>query len=172
VHWAGGHCTRTRITRPVARLEQLSYYPQLLSRVAALHEQGVGCRDIAQQLNVEGWRPAKRRETFNAPMVSSLLARQGLRSGSPKQRHGADLPDAPDEWLLADLAFELDMPSVTLFSWIRKGWVRARKVDQSGRSLWLIWADSAECERLRARRAAAQRWSRHVRVDETLQSSN
>lgn len=172
VHWAGGHRTRSRLIRPVARLEQLSYYPELLARVAALHEQGVGCRDIARQLNAEGWRPAKRRATFNAPMVSNLLARQGLRSGSPKQRHTADLPHAPDEWLLADLAFELDMPSVTLFSWIRKGWVRARKVHQSGRTLWLIWADSAECERLRARREAPQRWSRHVRVDDAPQSSN
>jgi hypothetical protein len=156
----------------VARLEQLSYYPKLLARVAALHEQGVGCRDIAERLNAEGWRPAKRRETFNAPMVSSLLARQGLRSGSPKQRHGADLPHAPDEWRLADLAFELDMPPVTLFTWIQKSWVRARKVDQSGRSLWLIWADSAECERLRARRGAPRRWSRHVRVDDASQSSH
>ncbi|MEA3275397.1 MAG: recombinase family protein [Pseudomonadota bacterium] len=172
VHWAGGHCTRSRLTRPVARLEQLSYYPELLARVAALHEQGVGCREIARQLNAEGWRPAKRRATFNAAMVSNLLARQGLRSSSPKQRHGADLPRAPDEWLLADLALALDMPSVTLFSWIRRGWVRARKVDQSGRSLWLIWADGAECERLRARRSAPQRWSRHVRVDDAPHSSN
>lgn len=172
VHWAGGHCTRTRVTRPVARLEQLSYYPELLARVAALHEQGVGCRESAKRLNAEGWRPAKRRETFTAAMVSNLLARQGLRSGSAKQRHGADLPHAPNEWLLADLAFELDMPSVTLFSWIRRGWVRARKVDQSGRSFWLIWADSAERERLRARRTAPRRWSRHRRVDDAPQSSN
>ncbi|UHD16432.1 hypothetical protein [Thiocapsa bogorovii] len=33
VHWIGGHRTRARLTRPVARLEQLSTYPELAARV-------------------------------------------------------------------------------------------------------------------------------------------
>jgi len=61
---------------------------------------------------------------------------------------------------------EIDMPPVTLFSWLRKGLVQARKLEHRGRSLWLIRADSSECERLRRRRAAPHRWSRHVRVDD------
>jgi hypothetical protein len=36
VHWIGGHRTRTHLVRPVARLEQLSYYPQLVARVLSL----------------------------------------------------------------------------------------------------------------------------------------
>jgi hypothetical protein len=36
VHWLGGHRTEATLIRPVARLEQLSYYPQLLARAAAL----------------------------------------------------------------------------------------------------------------------------------------
>jgi DNA invertase Pin-like site-specific DNA recombinase len=166
VHWAGGHRTRARLIRPVARLQQLSYYPQLLGRVLSLHEQGMACTGIARQLNVEGWRPAKRRKTFTGPMVATLLTRQGLHSGTPKQRHTADLHPEPSEWLLNDLALELDMPPVTLFSWIRKGWVRARQVEHNGRNVWLTWADRAECERLRARRREPRRWSRHIRVDE------
>jgi hypothetical protein len=164
VHWAGGHRTRARITRPVARLQQLSYYPQLLTRVATLHEQGLACTEIARQLNTEHWRPAKRRKTFTGPMVATLLARQGLHSGTPKQQHTADLPRHPHEWLLGDLARELDMPSPTLFSWVRKQWVRARKVAHRGRDLWLIWADAAECERLRRRRREPRRWARHIRI--------
>jgi DNA invertase Pin-like site-specific DNA recombinase len=164
VHWAGGHRTRSRITRPVARLQQLSYYPQLLARVVALHEQGLACPEIARQLNSEHWRPAKRRKTFTGPMVATLLARQGLHSGTPKQQHTADLPRHPHEWLLGDLARALDMPSPTLFSWVRKRWVRARQVTHRGRDLWLIWADETECERLRARRQAPRQWARHVRV--------
>ena len=66
LHWAGGHRTRTRLIRPVARLEQLSYYPQLTQRVMELHQQGLPARATAQRLNTEGWRPAKRRETFAA----------------------------------------------------------------------------------------------------------
>lgn len=164
VHWAGGHRTRARLSRPVARLEQLSYYPQLLARVISLHEAGTACTEIARQLNAEGWRPAKRRETFTGPMVATLLTRQGRHSGTPKQRHTADLRRDPGEWLLNDLALELEMPPVTLFSWIRKGWVRARQVEHNGRNVWLIWADAAECERLHARREEPRRWCRHIRV--------
>ena len=32
VHWQGGHKTQAVIARPVARMEQMSYYPQLLDR--------------------------------------------------------------------------------------------------------------------------------------------
>ena len=172
VHWAGGHRTRARITRPVARLEQLSYYPQLLARVISLHEEGMACTEIARQLNAEGWRPAKRRKTFTGPMVATLLTRQGLHSGTPKQRHTTDLHRDPCEWLLNDLARELDMPSATLFSWITKGWVRARQAEHSGRKLWLVWADEAECERLHARRKERRRWSRHIRIGDANPPAN
>lgn len=165
VHWAGGHRTATEIVRPVARFEQLSYYPELLARVVALQGQGLSCIAIAEQINTEGWHPPKRRDTFTAPMVAHLLARQGLHTGSPKQRGHADLALAPGEWPLSDLALALDMPPITLFSWIRKGWVRARQVYQAGRNRWLVWADAQECERLRARRTAPRGWANHQRVD-------
>ena len=46
VHWAGGHRTRTHLARPVARLEQLSYYPVLLARVLILTASRTDlCRD-------------------------------------------------------------------------------------------------------------------------------
>jgi len=73
IHWQGGHRTQITLIRPVARLEQLSYYPQLLQRVAELHRQGQKAPAIAKRLNAEGWRPAQRRPTFNAPMVLTLL---------------------------------------------------------------------------------------------------
>ena len=64
IHWKGGHATAATITRPIARLDQLSYYPQLAARVVTLvvtlHGQGHTNAAIAQELNEEGWRPAKR----------------------------------------------------------------------------------------------------------------
>lgn len=33
ITWAGGRPTASRIVRPVARLDQLSYYPALVARV-------------------------------------------------------------------------------------------------------------------------------------------
>jgi hypothetical protein len=78
LHWIGGHVTAATITRPVARFEQLSYYPQLLARVAALHGERQTLDAIAERLNAEGWRPPKRHQTFNANAVKTLLQAQGL----------------------------------------------------------------------------------------------
>lgn len=63
----------------MARLEQLSYYPQLAARVLSLHQDGHSCLEIARRLNAEGWRPTKRRATLNGSMVASLLARKKTR---------------------------------------------------------------------------------------------
>jgi DNA invertase Pin-like site-specific DNA recombinase len=161
IHWAGGRRTRTRIARPVARLEQLSYYPELLERVVCLQQEGFTDVESARRLNAEGWRPAKRRATFNAPMVANLLTRRGLGSGSARQQYTKTLPRDAEEWTLKELALELEMPPVTLNGWIRKGQVRARQVRHAGHTLWLLWADKAELERLRALRTAPRPWARH-----------
>lgn len=163
VHWAGGQCTHARITRPVARVEQLSNYPALLARVLSLHQDGLTCPAIAQQLNLEHWHPAKRRQTFNGPMVASLLLRQGVCVGaSHRQVPWEDRKS--DEWTLNEVAWQLQMPPVTVFSWLRKGWLQGRQVVRGGHRQWLVWADANELERLRACRAAPRRWARHVRV--------
>ena len=36
IHWSGGHKTSTNLIRPVAKLEQLSYYPELLKLAVSL----------------------------------------------------------------------------------------------------------------------------------------
>ena len=149
--WVGGHATTATLTRPVARLQQLSYYPQLLARARALHAQDQTLAAIARQLNAEGWRPAKRRESFNASMVQTLLLAQGLRSG----HHGdSDRLEqrAADEWTLAELIQRLDVPGPTLYRWLQRGRLRGRQVMQASHRLWLIQADEAELARLRALR--------------------
>jgi DNA invertase Pin-like site-specific DNA recombinase len=172
VHWAGGHRTRTRLSRPVARLEQLSYYPALLERVLCLHRQGLNCRLIAERLNAEQWRPAKRRDTFNASMVAALLARQGV-SASTTPRRRAPWPDrTAEEWSLAELAQQLDMPSVTLFSWLRKGLLQARQVERGGHRQWLVRADADELARLHDLRRAGQRHRRHASMEEEQRAGN
>jgi hypothetical protein len=155
VHWIGGHRTQTRRSLPVARLDQLSYYPELLARVANLHQQGLDRAHVAQQLNAEGWRPAKRRQTFTADMVSSLLARQGLRLLPSRPRAVAR---KTDEWTLPELAYTLAMPEPTLYSWLRKEHLKARRDKGSGQ--WLIWADASELKRLRRLRHEPRVWKR------------
>lgn len=151
LHWVGGHVSAATLTRPVARLEQLSDYPQLLARVAALYAQDKTLTAIAGHLNAEGWHPAKRRETFNASMVHTLLAVQGLRS---RRRRYSDAIEerAADEWTLSELAHCLGIPGPTLYSWLRRGELRRRQAVVAAHPVWLVQADEAELARLRALR--------------------
>ena len=59
-HWHGGSRTTHELTRPVARLATLSTYTALTARAADLRRKGLDCPQIADILNEEGWRPAKR----------------------------------------------------------------------------------------------------------------
>jgi len=157
VHWIGGSSTQATLIRPVARLDQLSYYPQLMARVAALHAQGEEAPAIARMLNAEGWRPAKRCETFNAAMVRTLQLRQGLRS-----RQSADsgaIERAPGEWTFTELALRLNIPQPTLYRWLRRGRLQGRQVIHADHPLWLIQADELELAKLRASRTSPRTWA-------------
>ena len=160
LHWAGGHRTGTRLIRPVARLEQLSYYPQLKKRVRELHQQGLQAKAIADRLNAEGWRPAKRRETFNVLMVRSMVSRLGLRTGTAKQQHANSIERKPDEWTLKELAGKLAMPESTLYVWLYRGKLNARQVNGLARTVWLVYADRKELVRLRQLRTESRVWSK------------
>lgn len=155
VQWVGGHKTLTRMARPVARLEQLSYYADLVERVFHLQTKGITSDEIAQTLNEEGWRPAKRRATFNGSMVRDLIYRHRKRHPPQKRTQVACALDA-QEWLLPDLAAELSMPTVTLYSWLQRGWLQGRQLDEPHRR-WVIYADAKELARLRALRQAPKR---------------
>ena len=80
ITWAGGHQTAGQAVRPVARLDQLSYYPALLARVTELAEAGRTTRQIADTLNTEGFRPPKRTSRFGPGQVRTLLNQHDLRA--------------------------------------------------------------------------------------------
>jgi len=161
--WSGGHKTQTALIRPVARLEQLSYYQDLLKRVAKLNSQKNNAKTIAKILNEEGWRPAKRRKTFNASMVNTLLSRQGLRS-SERRRPSDEITKKTNEWTIRELSQKLQIPEPTLYSWIKKGKINFRRVLKSGRKILIIKANKTEIDRLQSLRKQPRTWSRHIRT--------
>src|SRR6266516_6152232 len=147
VTWAGGHRTAAQITRPVACLTQLSYYPQLAARTRELAGSGHTTAQIAERLNAEGFRPPKRIAVFTPSAVSDLLRALGLqRPRNPASRNRPAL--AQHEWWLRDLAAHLGMPEITLDAWVRRGW--ADGYLHPGVRLIVVRADPAEVERLRA----------------------
>ena len=144
VVWAGGHRTAAQITRPVASLTQLSYYPQLAERACELADAGLTHAQIAAQLTTEGFRPPKRCEAFTAAAVSDLLRAAGAqRPRSPARRP----PLAEHEWWLRDLAACLGMSAITLDSWVRRGWAAGYLHPAINRIV--VRADPAEVQRLR-----------------------
>ena len=156
-HWAGGVQTSHGLRRPVARLEQLSDYAALLARIDALHGAGWSPPAIAETLNTQGWRPAKRRPTFTAAMVRGLLHRQGVPV-NPRRSWAARLDQrTPDEFTVEELAARLAMPTATLHRWVARGIVSARKVRVLTHELWLIKADPNELIRLHDRRTQHRR---------------
>ena len=147
VVWAGGHRTTAQISRPVACLAQLSYYPQLAQRARGLAAAGLSLAQIAGQLNTEGFRPPKRCPAFTTNAVSDLLRAVGAqRSHIPARAHRPPL--AQHEWWLRDLADHLAMSQITLDSWVRRGWATGYLHPAIKRTV--VRADAAEVERLRA----------------------
>jgi len=159
IGWAGGHTTHAETARPVARLTQLSSYPQLCDRVRQLAEQGHRATAIAKRLHAEGFRPAKGHQRIGVNAIKQLL--RDLDCPPADTRTPITPPPGeepgPDEWWLDDLATKLAMPPITLHSWIRRGWVGARQESRRPHR-WILHADSNQLAELRQRRARPPGW--------------
>ena len=151
-HWQGGNRTSHRLVRPVAKLKALSTYPDLAARACELHRQGHNCVEIAEILNQEGWRPPKRRDTFNGSMVRRVL----IGAGRIEAKRGAPrlVPHRrPNEWTVNELAAEIGAPPGTIYYWVQKGRLSSRSVEVLGTFNKLVIADAATIAKLKAARA-------------------
>jgi hypothetical protein len=149
VVWAGGERTDADLTRPVARVDQLSYYPQLVERIRALAGRGLTNTAISAALAADGLRPPRGGDRFNPVEIQHLIRRLGIRPGLDADRRTDRGELATDQWWLSTLAAEIGMPMATLFTWLRRGWVNGRQ-DTRPPYRWIITADQAEVQRLRA----------------------
>jgi DNA invertase Pin-like site-specific DNA recombinase len=150
VHWVGGHQTHTRIQRPVGKLVALGQYQKLLGEIGRLRADGYSASEIAKQLNNDGWVTPTQRNSFNERLVRAMVHRYGAGPKGPKRPPSDD----PNERWLKEVARELAMPVVTLYGWLERGWLRARRV----RGQWVIVATAAELRRLRQLRARTSRF--------------
>ena len=149
VTWAGGHQTHADLRRPVARIDQLSYYPALAERIRALAGEGLGSAAIAGQLAAEGFRTPRQHDRFHPGEIQQLIRRLGLRPGLDHDHRTDQGSLGPGHWWLAALAREIGMPAATLFGWLKRGWITGRQ-DTRAPYRWIITADAAEVQRLRA----------------------
>ena len=121
VTWAGGHTTAAQITRPVACLTQLSYYPQLAARARELADAGLHHRADRRPPQRRGLPPAQAHPAFTPTRSPTCCGPSGIqRSRIPARGNRPAL--AEHEWWLRDLAAHLGMSEITLDSWVRRGW--------------------------------------------------
>jgi predicted transposase YbfD/YdcC len=158
-HWHGGVHTAHELTRPVARIASLSTYAALTGRAAELRREGLECARIAEILNAEGWRPAKRRNTFNAQMVHHLLLKSGAETIKYRRRP-PQIARLENEWTTRELAEEIGMPQPTLYTWIQKGRLSCRNVGSGSKRAVLVRADPETITVLKAIRATPPPWRR------------
>jgi len=173
--WAGDRQTIHTLLRPVARYEQLDEFDVLMERIGHLRREGLSSKEIAERLNAEGFRPPRRRQTFNAAGVRQMFTRRGRSGRWPK----AEVTLEENEWWIADLAAELAIPVGTLYTWVRKRWVQARRLP-GAKGHVIVWADPDEVNRLqrlqdvpryrRRCRGTAELKMPRTREDQTTQS--
>jgi DNA invertase Pin-like site-specific DNA recombinase len=158
VQWTGGHETQTRLRRPVGAMPMLSNHKQLLARIHELRRDGYTAGMTADKLNAEGWVTATQRNGFNERLVRMILHRYGTVERGPKRPPSGD----PNQVWLTDLADELEMPWMTLYGWMRRGWLKAYRV----RGQWAVAVPPEErrrLERLRRRNPSPIRKTRRKR---------
>lgn len=163
IHWIGGYKSSTDFIRPIAKLEQLSYYNELLDRVTNLREKGMERREIADILNQEGWRPPKWQRDFNVGMVGSLLSKRS--SNKYRKTRAKAVNRMQNELTLRELSQKSHIPEPTLYSYLRKNILNARRATDVSRSgIWLVTADEKEIKRLQALHSQPKEWIYQARV--------
>jgi hypothetical protein len=140
IHWKGGYESQHELIRPVRSYKQMRDYDRMNALITELRQQRWKMKDIAKQLNKEGWR------TTRLGRHTPYSVRQFIfRFEQDNQR----TPLAADEWWMHDLARELSVPWGTINGWRRKGWLVSRQVKGLRKPCWIAWADANELERLR-----------------------
>ncbi len=150
ISWRGGVMTRHEIVRPVACYESLGSYDQSMNRIIEMRQEGRTVKQIAVQLNAEGYHTPRSRKGYTSTAVRKLLSRGELTRGRIGTRQLGR-----HEWWLPELARSLQMSANKLRYWALRGWVRSRQIPPRG--LWVVWADGLERQRLRKLRAASKR---------------
>ena len=135
-HWAGGIVTRHALIRPVRRFEQLEQFDRLIARITEMRRGNATAQDIADRLNIEGWKPPKK-QAFNAPMIRRLLQRRGL--GTRRPIWSGNVPRASDdEMTIQELATQLGAHRQTVYGWLRRGKLKGRLAKVGTQRIWLV----------------------------------
>jgi excisionase family DNA binding protein len=140
--WVGGHRTNHTLVRPVRRTTQLSRHAELIQRIRTLHSEGRRPPAITRTLVAEGWSSAHGKP-YRESGVRSLMTRMGLVPARLARPTNVVVRDA-GEFTPAEIASRLNMPEGTVYLWLYKKRLPARRVEAADRSLWLVRLEDVE----------------------------
>lgn len=153
IRWAGGFASHHELLRPVRRYDQTVDFERLRVRLSELKLAGKSYSEIATQLNLEGFRPAKQSKLFNTAIVGRL-AKKLCRELTTSRNVGLEL--SQNEWRVKDLSKTLGIPRSTLQTWKDRGWLHVIRQMPGRSGMNIYWADEYEIDRLR--RLRKTRW--------------
>lgn len=162
LHWAGGFTSQHELIRPVRGYAQLSDYERLIARIKGLRREGLSFAAIAEELNRDGFRPAKHAEKFHGDLVGNILRGHDGSQPGPRSRPSS-LVLEENEWLAVDLAPRIGISKNTLLAWIKRGWVHVSRRLPGYHGRIICWVDADELKRL-----CRLRETNHHRVDQPL----
>lgn len=138
IHWSGGYTSQHESRRGVQSFDDLEDSDALIRRVQELYNLGYPRDDMIDQLNTQGFRPARKDKFTNTSIgaLMLLLRRRKLISARPK------LPT--DFWRATQLANELSISKSALTHWRHQDWVQSTQVGRR----WIYWANAQELQRL------------------------
>jgi excisionase family DNA binding protein len=91
---------------------------------------------------------------FTEGSIRGLMTRMGL-APTRMARPSTIVARAEDEFTVAEIAAQLNMPEGTIYSWLYKQRLTARRVEAADRSLWLVRL--GEVQQLLSQRGAGGR---------------
>jgi excisionase family DNA binding protein len=140
--WVGGHRTSHALVRSVRRTTQLSRHAELIERIRTLHSEGRRPPAITRTLVAEGWSSAHGKP-YRESGVRSLMTRMGLIPAR-LARPTAIVARGAGEFTPAEIAARLNMTEGTIYLWVYKARLPARRAEAADRSLWLIRLEDVE----------------------------
>jgi hypothetical protein len=116
INWVGGRTTAGSTTRPISRIEHLSYHPQVWDWILTLVQAGYSTAQNAERPECEGYRPPTQAARFRRQTVHKLMSRR-TRQRPPRAEH---------DWWVSDVRRRLGIPKSAHHAWRLHSWLQTR----------------------------------------------
>ena len=139
--WRGGFESCHQVTRTIGTLKQWDQYDEVINRILQMLLDGKRPKQIATQLNNEGYLSPRLQKPFNNNIVRSMVMKDAR---CQKQLYNPEIGE--HQWRAEDLAKRLQIRWERMQQWVAHNWVKV--VQRPHSRVWVIWADADELKRL------------------------